>query len=93
MKLNMSQVSPDLMKIIPTLYPKPILFVEQNPPNEYAKLLYAEAKEPKELIQLGETAAGELTGDTRERYKDELEKKIAKYLPTVVQSTTIELEK
>lgn len=93
MKLNMSQVSPDLMKIIPTLYPRPILFVEHNPPNEYAKLLYAEAKEPKELIQLGETATGELTGDTRERYKDELEKKISKYLPTVVQSTTIELGK
>lgn len=89
--LNTSNVSPNLMATMPTLYPKPILFVEHNPPNEYATLLYAEAKEPKELIQLGETASGELTGEVRERYKDELEKKISKYLPPVVQNTTIEL--
>lgn len=89
--LNTSNVSPNLMATIPTLYPRPILFVEHNPPDEYATLLYAEAKEPKELIQLGETASGELTGEVRERYKDELEKKISKYLPPVVQNTTIEL--
>lgn len=91
--LKTSQITPNLMTTVPTLYPKPILFVEYNPPNDYAKLLYAEAKEPKELIQLGETAAGELTGEVRERYKDELEKKIAKYLPPVVQNITIELGK
>jgi pimeloyl-ACP methyl ester carboxylesterase len=97
--LNMRPVtgvkSPDmnLEEMMPKLYPKPVLFVEETPLSPGARRLYEAAKEPKELIQLGETASGELIGEVRERYKNELEDKILQYFPPSLTQQTIEIMK
>jgi alpha/beta superfamily hydrolase len=83
----------NLEKRMPRLYPRPFFFFETNPPENTTVKLYEAAREPKELIQLGETATDDLTGDVRERYKIELEKKIQKYLPLVLKGTTLELSR
>jgi hypothetical protein len=89
--LGARSIQLNLEKRMPQQYPRPILFVETNPPSKTTVKLYEAAREPKELIQLGETATDDLTGDVRERYKIELEKKIQKYLPLVLKGTTLEI--
>jgi len=83
----------NLEETMPKLYPKQVLFVEKNPLSPPARRLYDATKEPKELIQLGETASGELIGDVRERYKNEVEEKILQYFPPSLTQTTIEILK
>ncbi|HSE43176.1 MAG TPA: alpha/beta fold hydrolase [Acidobacteriota bacterium] len=83
----------NLEELLPKLYPKPVLFVEKNPLSPSARRLYDAAKEPKELIQLGETASGELLGGVRDRYKNEIETKILQYFPPSLEQTTIEILK
>jgi pimeloyl-ACP methyl ester carboxylesterase len=83
----------DLEEKLPKLYPKPVLFVEKNPLSPSARRLYDAAKEPKELIQLGETASGDLIGGVRDRYKNEIEEKILQYFPPSLEQTTIEILK
>jgi pimeloyl-ACP methyl ester carboxylesterase len=85
--------SMNLEEMMPKLYPKPVLFVESTPLSPGARRLYDAAKEPKELIQLGETASGELIGEVRERYKNELEDKILQYFPPSMTQQTIEIMK
>jgi pimeloyl-ACP methyl ester carboxylesterase len=89
--LQVPETKLNLAKYMPDLYPKPVLFVERNPVDPGARSIYEATKEPKELIQLGETASGELIGDVRTRYKDELEGKILQYFPPAVQQTTLEI--
>ena len=83
----------NLEEMMPKLYPKPVLFVEATPLSPGARRLYDATKEPKELIQLGETASGELIGDVRERYKTEVEAKILQYFPPSLTQQTIEIMK
>jgi pimeloyl-ACP methyl ester carboxylesterase len=83
----------NLEEMMPKLYPKPVLFVEETPLSPGARRLYDATKEPKELIQLGETASGELIGDVRERYKTEVESKIIQYFPPSLTQQTIEIVK
>lgn len=83
----------NLEEMMPKLYPKPVLFVEETPLSPGARRLYDATKEPKELIQLGETASGELIGDVRERYKNEIENKILQYFPPSQSQQTIEILK
>jgi pimeloyl-ACP methyl ester carboxylesterase len=83
----------NLEEMMPKLYPKPVLFVEATPLSPGARRLYDATKEPKELIQLGETASGELLGDVRERYKNEVEAKILQYFPPSLTQQTIEIMK
>lgn len=83
----------NLEEMMPKLYPKPVLFVEETPLSPGARRLYDATKEPKELIQLGETASGELIGDVRERYKNEIEAKILQYFPPSLTQQTIEIMK
>lgn len=73
------------------LFHRPVVFIETTPPNPAALKLYQAAKEPKELLQLGETAADDLMGDSRSRYKEELQKEIRKYFPPVTDQTTLEI--
>lgn len=91
--LKIPETELTLTKYMGTLYPKPVLFVERNPVDPDARMIYEATKEPKELIQLGETASGELIGDVRSRYKQELEVKILQYFPPSVQQTTLEIAK
>ena len=70
-----------------------MLFVERTPLSPGARRLYDATKEPKELIQLGETASGELIGDVRERYKTEIGDKILQYFPPSLTQQTIEILK
>ena len=74
-------------------YHRPVVFVETTPPNLIALSLYQSAKEPKELLQLGETAADDLMGDSRTRYKDEIMKIIQKYFPPLTDQQTLEIPK
>jgi len=83
----------NLEEMMPKLYPKPVLFVERTPLSPGARRLYDATKEPKELIQLGETASGELIGDVRERYKTEIGDKILQYFPPSLTQQTIEIMK
>lgn len=78
---------------MPRLYPKTLLFVEKKPARPEVVALYESAREPKELLQLGETAADELIGDARQIYTQQLIEKIGKYLPPVSNDKTIELPK
>ncbi|PWT91619.1 MAG: hypothetical protein C5B54_04975 [Acidobacteria bacterium] len=83
----------NLVKQMPQLYPKAVLFVEKNPLSPDSKALYDATKEPKELIQLGETAEGDLIGDARATYNKNVEMKIEKYFPPMNGEQTIELPK
>jgi len=78
---------------MPRLYPKTLLFVEKKPARPEVVALYESAREPKELLQLEETAADELIGDARKIYTEQLIEKIGKYLPPVSNDKTIELPK
>ena len=78
---------------LPALYPRAVLFAEKNPPSETARKLYEAAKEPKELLQLGETASGELMGESKIKYKQELLVKILEYFPPQTDQQTLELPK
>lgn len=91
--LSIGDTDLHLAQVLPKLYPRAVLFVDTTPPAESAKTLYEAAKEPKELLQLGETAADDLMGDSRQRYKDELEAKIRKYLPAETDQQTLEIGK
>jgi pimeloyl-ACP methyl ester carboxylesterase len=73
------------------LHPKSILFVEKKPLDESAKAFYEAAKEPKEMLVLNETAAGELIGSERDAYNDQLWQEIQKYFPPVSHEQTLEL--
>jgi hypothetical protein len=81
----------NLEEMMPKLYPKPVLFVEKNPLSPSARRLYDATKEPKELIQLGETASGDMIGDVKDRYKNEIETKILQYFPPSLDQATIEI--
>lgn len=76
---------------MPALYPKTVLYVEKKPLRDDVKALYEATKEPKELIQLDETASGELIGDLRLKYTREIETKILEYLPAIGSGQTLEL--
>ncbi len=73
------------------LYPKAVVFIEREPVNSSVRALYDAAREPKELLQLEDTAAGELIGKARETYNIEVEQKIKKYLPPVNSQKELEL--
>jgi pimeloyl-ACP methyl ester carboxylesterase len=75
------------------LYPKAILFVEKTPPRPEVVALYEAAKEPKELLQMNETATGELIGEDRQEYNKQLFNKIHQYLPPVSHQKTLEIPK
>lgn len=74
------------------LHPKSILFVEKKPLDEDAKTFYEAAQEPKEMLLLNETAAGELIGSDRDAYNDQLWQEIQKYFPPVSHEQTLELK-
>ena len=77
---------------LPALHPKSILFVEKKPLAESAKAFYEVASEPKEMLLLNETAAGELIGADRDTYNEQLWKEIQKYFPPVSNEQTLELK-
>jgi hypothetical protein len=75
------------------LYPKAVVFIEKEPLSENVRQLYEAAREPKELLHLQDTAAGELIGEARVTYNREVEEKIKKYLPPSNNEKTLELPK
>ena len=75
------------------LYPKAVVFIEKEPLNQNVRALYEAAREPKELLHLPDTAAGELIGEARATYNREVEQKIKKYLPPSSNEKTLELPK
>jgi pimeloyl-ACP methyl ester carboxylesterase len=83
----------NLSATMPKLYPKVLLFVDKTPPANNVLALYKSAREPKELLQMQETAAGELIGETRDTYNRQIEEKIKKYLPPVSNEKTLEIGK
>jgi pimeloyl-ACP methyl ester carboxylesterase len=78
---------------LPLLYPRTVVFVEKKPLRPEVKALYESAREPKELLQLDETAAGDLIGDARKAYENQIAEKVRKYLPPIVKEQTIDLSK
>jgi pimeloyl-ACP methyl ester carboxylesterase len=66
---------------MPRLYPRAVVFIEKDPLKADVRALYEAAREPKELLILKDTAAGELIGPERDTYNTEVEQKIRKYLP------------
>jgi uncharacterized protein len=75
------------------LYPKAVVFIEKEPLNDRVRALYESAREPKELLNLKDTAAGELIGTDRETYNTEVEQKIRKYLPPSSNERTLDIPK
>ena len=75
------------------LYPKAVVFIEKDPLNARVRALYEAAREPKELLTLKDTAAGELIGPDRDTYNKEVEQKILKYLPTSNNERTLDIPK
>jgi pimeloyl-ACP methyl ester carboxylesterase len=75
------------------LYPKAVIFIEKEPLTQEVRSLYEAAREPKELLDLPDTAAGELIGEAREIYNREVEAKIKKYLPPSNPEKILELPK
>lgn len=73
------------------LYPKAVVFIEREPLNDSVRALYEAAREPKELLHLKDTAAGELIGPDRETYNIEVEQKIKKYLPPSNNEKTLDI--
>src|SRR3972149_9041973 len=91
--LRLSSTDLGLDSQMAALYPKAILFVESKPLRSEAKALYEAAKEPKELLQMKETATGELIGEDRQMYSSQLIDKIHQYLPAVSHQKTLEISK
>ncbi|HSP06197.1 MAG TPA: alpha/beta fold hydrolase, partial [Acidobacteriota bacterium] len=91
--LNIKDTNLHLRDHMPRLYHRPVVFVETTPPNPPARSLYDAAREPKEMLQLGETAADDLMGDSRTRYKEEIGKILKKYFPPVTDQQTMEIPK
>jgi len=91
--LEVPETDAHLIDKMPSLYPKAVVFVEKKPLQNSVKQLYEAAKEPKELLLLDETAEGELMGDLRQAYNDQVGDKIIKYLPSVTHEKTIDLTK
>ena len=75
------------------LYPKAVVFIEKEPLNSSVRALYEAAREPKELLTLKDTAAGELIGPDRDTYNTEVEQKIRKYLPISNNERTLDIPK
>ncbi len=75
------------------LYPKAVVFIEKEPLNTRVRALYEAAREPKELLTLKDTAAGELIGQDRDTYNTEVEQKIRKYLPISNNERTLDIPK
>ena len=75
------------------LYPKAVIFIEKEPLSDRVRALYEAAREPKELLNLPDTAAGELIGQSRETYNTQVEQKIKKYLPPSNNEKTLDLPK
>jgi pimeloyl-ACP methyl ester carboxylesterase len=82
-----------LEKELPLLYPRAVVFVEKKPLRPEVKALYESAREPKELLQLDETAAGDLIGDDRKEYEDLVAENVRKYLPPIVKEQIMDLSK
>ena len=91
--LKIDDTKMQLERDMPGLYPRAVLFAENNPPSAVALRLYNAAKEPKELLQMGVTASEDLMGDARTRYKDELLKKIMEYFPAANDQQMLEIAK
>ncbi len=91
LKVSTTQLS--LEKGLPLLYPRAVVFVEKKPLRADVKELYEAAREPKELLQLDETAGGDLIGEARVVYEVQIAQKIRKYLPPVVKEQVMELSK
>lgn len=91
LKVPSTQLS--LEKVIPLLYPRTVVFVEKRPLRPEVKSLYEVAREPKELLQLDETAMGDLIGDPRKVYEVQIAQKIRKYLPPVLKGQVLEISK
>lgn len=91
--LKLKDTRLNLAQSMPLLYNRPVVFVETTPPNGDALKLYDATKEPKELLQLGQTAADDLMGDARARYREEIQKEITKYFPPITDQQTLELPK
>ncbi|MCI0549876.1 MAG: hypothetical protein L0287_02865, partial [Anaerolineae bacterium] len=91
--LRVPSTNLDLPAGMSKLYPKALVFVEKAPLNERVRILYEAAKEPKELLQLQETASNELIGEAREKYCSQVEIKIKEYLPPVSSDKTMDLTK
>jgi pimeloyl-ACP methyl ester carboxylesterase len=75
------------------LYPKAVIFIEKEPLDPSVRALYEAAREPKELLTLKDTAAGELIGPERDTYNTEVEQKIRKYLPISNNERTLDIPK
>jgi len=78
---------------MPRLYPRAVVFIEKDPLSDRVRALYEAAREPKELLILNDTAAGELIGPDRENYNTEVEQKIRKYLPISNNERTLDIPK
>jgi pimeloyl-ACP methyl ester carboxylesterase len=91
--LKVSTTQLNLERGLPLLYPRAVVFVEKKPLRPDVKSLYDASREPKELLQLDETAAGDLIGDARKIYEVQIAQKIRKYLPPVVKEQVLELSK
>jgi alpha/beta superfamily hydrolase len=79
---------PDAMH---SLYPKAVVFVEKKPARKEIVALYDAAREPKELLQIDQTAGEDLIGEAREEYTKQVSDRVEKYLPAVSNEKTLEL--
>jgi alpha/beta superfamily hydrolase len=79
---------PDAMH---SLYPKAVVFVEKKPVRKQIVALYEAAREPKELLQIEQTAGEDLIGAAREEYTKQVSDRVEKYLPAVSHEKTLEL--
>jgi len=91
--LNIPSTELNLPVQMSRLYPKAVVFIEKEPLNDRIRALYDAAREPKELLRLKDTAAGELIGPDRETYNKEVEQEINKYLPISSNEKTLAIPK
>lgn len=77
---------------LPKLYPRTVVFVERTPLSDQAKAFYEATKEPKEILQVKNTATEELLGDEKEQYNNKLWEEFQKYFPAVSNEQTLELK-
>ena len=89
--VHISSVDLRLQHKMAALYPKAVVFVEKKPLRAEVKTLYDAAKEPKEILQMAETASGELIGEDRQKYNSQLIEKIHQLLPPVSNQKTLEI--
>jgi len=80
-----------LARLLPSLYPKGILFIEREPLRPEVKALYDAAREPKEMLLLKDTAVGDLLGKDKDTYLQQVKDKIHKYLPPESEQPTLHL--